>query len=256
MNMLKPTKNILIVYMIVSMLFLCSCSTKGGENITLDGSSGNSTSDITVHSDAISNETTEDETSTDSPFLEPEVFVESGTDNGEAIKQIYSTNSKIRELDSISGIDDVVVIVSGKGITRRDVETAKIMRGVDITNDNETVKSILHNLMKHKAMKAEAERLNIEPDAADVEKYWKPIKDEIYDENADEFAKADMISLGLTKEEYVQRHIQIGYDMYQREALFKFAAPAHGDYDRFADELIKKAKIEFLDKELEDIYTQ
>lgn len=167
--------------------------------------------------------------------------------------EIIKISEKIKNLDKISNINDVVIIVNGFPITRKDFETQKIYQR-DAQNKN-----IIDSLIRTKAIKSEAIRLNIQPSKEKINAYLTQIRESISNkEEGSETITTYIKTLGLSIEEYLELLEESTYDMYQREALWEYVSEKDNlaDYEEYVDNLAKKADIKFVDVQIEKLYRQ
>ena len=67
----------------------------------------------------------------------------------------------------------------------------------------------------------------------------------------------DYISVSrLSEDDYLKQQSENIYHIYQKELFFEYLKSQNIDSDKYVQDLIYKAEIEFLDKELEKVYTQ
>ena len=81
----------------------------------------------------------------------------------EAIEKMRKIGEQISALDSIAGIDEIAIVVNGKSITKREIETSRAYHYK--LNTEELIKGII----KTYAIESEAERLGIKPQPEQIE---------------------------------------------------------------------------------------
>lgn len=159
--------------------------------------------------------------------------------------------AEVKELGAISGIDDPAIIVNGYAISKREVITQKIYSEyLKYT----TIKDGINSLIRAKALKAEADRLGIEPQREKIDAYLKQVDETLQEKTVGtETIFAYMEGLGITKEEYLSTLEDVTYDLYQREELWNSAKVLNNvkDYEQYVNEIVERAKIEIVDSETE-----
>ena len=149
-----------------------------------------------------------------------------------------SLGAEIRELNSISGMDEPVILVNGYPITKKEIETQKI-----------------YSKYLGKA-KTEAMRLDIQPSREKIDAYLKQVDETLKNKAVGtETIFAYMEGAGITQEAYLSMLEETSYDMFQRKALWESvkASQKDKDYENYIDELVRNAEIEILAPEVEEL---
>lgn len=170
-----------------------------------------------------------------------------------SVEEYESAIKKVNELSNVEGIDSVIIKVNDKKITKRTFETEKIMKGLQYSIPE---KDILYFLIRPLVLNSEAERLDIEPSQDSINNYVNNIKDGLESGgNGMEYAFAYINAKGITTEEYLEESRKTAYDMFQREALYKYAESLdeYDNIEEYINDLINKAEIIFYDSEIEKI---
>ena len=174
--------------------------------------------------------------------------------NGETTNDVHlwtEIGQKIKNLESLSNINEAVIIVNGYNITKKDVETQKIY--AEFLKD-EDIREKIYGLIKTKVIETEAKRLGISPDEEAINEYIKQSKDALEKgETGTEILLALMTGLGVTTEEYLSILREEIYTLYQSSALQQHLEQRENnfDYSIYTEDLVNKAEVEFLDEELE-----
>ena len=165
--------------------------------------------------------------------------------------EIDIISEKINNVDKIPNINDVVILVDDLSITRKDFEIQKIYQ------EGKKDKEIIHSLIRTKATKAEAIRLNIEPSKDKIDAYLMQTREGLYNKDeGSEIIITYIEALGLSTEEYLELLGELAYDMYQREALWEHVKErgTYTDYEEYVNSLAEKADVKFIDVQIEKIY--
>lgn len=185
-------------------------------------------------------------------------------------KEIYSAlGAKIKELSDIPGIEDPAILVNGHPITKKDIENEKIRSEF---SNSFSLKEKINELIRKKVEIAEANRLEIKPVQDDLNAYLERTKQAIESNaNANAVLQAYIEGRNITKEAYFELLYDQEYINYQRMAWWDAVNPREkilfeakernvdvnivdAEYhNRYVDELVKKADIEYLDPEIEEI---
>ena len=167
-----------------------------------------------------------------------------------------SLGAEIRELNSISGMDEPVILVNGYPITKKEIETQKIYSKY---LGKETLKESIDSLIRARVAKTEAMRLDIQPSREKIDAYLKQVDETLKNKAVGtETIFAYMEGAGITQEEYLSTLEETSYDMFQREALWESVKASQNDkdYEQYMDELVCNAEIEILDPEVEELLTK
>ena len=151
---------------------------------------------------------------------------------------------------------DVAFLINDYAVPQRYITLYKKMCGGEIDSDD------LHKLVKYAAMNAEAEMLGIMPDFYAVE-FQMNMQKEFLSGSADlnseitveEFRK-QLYDINMSEQEYLEFYEKYMYYASQRKELWEYVEQNNiaNDYEKYAKKLLKKSKIIFVDKELEDLY--
>lgn len=177
--------------------------------------------------------------------------------NKEKIEKAASLGRKSKALSDVTGIDETVIIVNGYQISRRHYENKKL-EGESMDSPM-TVKNCVDSLVQTFAIKSEAERLNIKPLQQDIDNYMEQYKKALESKSqGTEIPLAYIEALGISVDEYLIELEKSVYNMFQREEFRKYLESEKGitDFDKYFDELAKKADVEFLDPEIEKLYNE
>lgn len=180
----------------------------------------------------------------------------------------FTIGSRLKSLSNISGINEPVIIVNNKAITRKDIEIERIY--IDYL-DSITLKDRIELLIKNTVLTIEANNLGIEPSQENIMAYMENIKKAMnYDDGQ---ISGYMDGMGITEEEHIASNENIAYNMYQREALWqKVKQPLENKivkeakkrnvsltevereyYEKYVDDLVENADIKFLDNEIKKL---
>lgn len=171
-------------------------------------------------------------------------------------EKMLNIGREIKALDDISGIDETVILVDDYPITRKTFEVQRIYTKYI---KNTTLKEAIEEIIKNTAIKAEAERLNIQPSEEKIDAYIESVDSTLREDvTGAEIDIALIEGLGITREEYILQQREIAYNMYQREALWLSVEDSQKDkdYDQYMDEIAKKADVEILDEEISTILSR
>ena len=181
----------------------------------------------------------------------------------------YDYGTKIKMLSENQNIDDTVIIINERIITRKDIEIEKL----NVTYlKNGSLKERVRMLIQNTVLTAEANRLGIQPSDDKIMSYMKNIENAM--DNDDGQIGGYLDGANISKEEYISTNRELAYNMYQREALWSkikesmntqigsesdkrgvsFDEIEKEYYNRYVDELINNANIKFLDTEIESIF--
>lgn len=168
------------------------------------------------------------------------------SDNNEIMRE------KGKEYKGIYSNDDVVILVNGYEILRKDVEIQKTLAPLF---NNITEKDIINDAIKNLVIKSEAERLGIKPQQNDIDKYMEQMQN-AFDNNYEgmDLLISYLESAGITLEDYMISLKVSAYNIFQRDELRKYVDSKNLDYDKYIEDLINGADIQFNDEILEEIY--
>ena len=153
-------------------------------------------------------------------------------------------------------IDKVVIKVHDRDILKEQIELAKINNKYSIKN-KKTEKEIIVNAITGKVIEEEAERLMLKPDREEIDEYVNFVKEELNNRSAERNEIKDYISVSrLSEDDYLKQQSENIYHIYQKELFFEYLKSQNIDSDKYVEDLISKADIEFLDKEIEKAYSQ
>ena len=168
-----------------------------------------------------------------------------------SMEDYVSITKKQKKFDEITGIDEIAVVVEGIEVTKREIETQKL------NLKNETVKGAVDLLIWQKSAEAEANKLNISPPQEKLDLYLEQLQASLDKTSPNYELTFKMLEIaGLSEEEYIEKSMEAIYPIYQREALWEYVSRSEGltDYDKYFDELMKNATVEFKDKEINRQY--
>jgi len=153
---------------------------------------------------------------------------------------------KIRDLNTRPGINDVVIMVNGYPITRKDIEVQKIYD--EFSQSKSNTEDIINSLIRYRVIKCEADRLNVNVEQSTVSEYIGQIKKSLENKEPGTEVILSMIKgAGATIDEYINVLELSAYDMFQRDALRKkLKKEKSEDFEAYIDELVQRAEIEFL----------
>lgn len=164
--------------------------------------------------------------------------------------------NEIKELYLMPDIEEIAIKVYNRNISKQQIELAKINNKYSIKN-KKTEKEIIVNAITGKVIEEEAERLMIKPSQKDVDEYIRLLRDELNNDSVESNEIKDyIVASRLSEDDYLKQQAENIYYIYQKELFFKYLKEEKIDYDKYVEDLISKADIEFLDKELEKVYTQ
>lgn len=174
----------------------------------------------------------------------------------EEAKEIgVSVGLKNRELLSdISDPDEPAILVNGIAITKR---TIAYQKALQIYPGIRPLKDEIVSIVRLKVVQSEAIKLNIQPSQEKVDAY---LQEEMYTlKNGNfgiDFELGYIEGMGITIEEYIESRKQLVCDMFQRSELWLFNPQKNRSQEEYVDELVKRAKIEILDPEMKQIFSQ
>lgn len=161
---------------------------------------------------------------------------------------------EIRSLSSMPNIDEVVIIVNEYGIPRIQIELARINNKYTLSNPK-SEKDIIANAIRGKVVASEADKLRITPNQKSIDEYINFVKDMLHNDMAGGMEiKEHINALGVTEEEYLKQQADNIYFVYQNEEFRKYIEAKNIDYDKYVDDLVGEADIQFNDKDIERIY--
>lgn len=180
--------------------------------------------------------------------------IETIQDNSNNVYQLKL--NEIKELYLMPDIEEIAIKVYNRNISKQQIELAKINNKYSIKN-KKTEKEIIVNAITGKVIEEEAERLMIKPSQKDVDEYIRLLRDELNNDSVESNEIKDyIVASRLSEDDYLKQQAENIYYIYQKELFFKYLKEEKIDYDKYVEDLISKADIEFLDKELEKVYTQ
>ncbi len=171
------------------------------------------------------------------------------------IEIMYDNGVKIKALSDVVGIDEPAILVNNQPITKREIETAIIL------NDHKgtPVKKTIAFFIRTKALELEAERLGIQPSEDKLNTYLSQIRAAFKSEDTvgNELIFAYLDGMNVTIEEYLTSYEQVAYRLLRRGALWESIEKTgkFKDLEEYGNELVKKAKIEILDPDIEKIFS-
>lgn len=223
---IKWIRLLLILVTVTGTIFLVSCSEQENKNI-----------------DFMSTAIQEDSSSTDDFALYDE----------ETQKELwYSVGVKCKELSTVPGIDDPVILVNGLQITKRTVEFQKALQ---ILPNSKPLKDEIISIVRSKVVQSEAIKRGIQPSQESIDAYLEQNLDVLKNEAPGSAPILAYIEgMGMTIEEYMETQEELAYNMYQRSALWLSVEATQESYDKFVDELVEKADIEILDSEIKSLF--
>lgn len=174
-------------------------------------------------------------------------------------ENMYTLGKNIKELENIEGIDNVIVMVNDKPITRRELERYKVHKKC---SDNEA----LDSLIRDKAMLSEASKLNIDPPIDELNQYLEGVKKALKNNNDARIILGEYLrGRQMTEAEYFKELEYIEYENFMRQALWEFVRPtdkikkeaeernvtfsdvSDKYYSQYADNLVDSAQIVYTD---------
>lgn len=177
----------------------------------------------------------------------------SGEFSVDDFKDIGSETKKLSEIDDIN---NVIIKVNNQEITKKELETLKILNKAE---NSDSTKEIVNSIITTAALKSEATKLEIKPSQEKIDNYVKQSRD-IIENSSDELEPilAYIEGAGITKEEYMIILEETAYDMFQRDALREYVEKLnkYDSFEKYTEQLVKKAKITFYDTEIEKMYKQ
>lgn len=164
----------------------------------------------------------------------------------------YSVGVKCKELSTVPGIDDPVILVNGLQITKRTVEFQKALQ---ILPNSKPLKDEIISIVRSKVVQSEAIKRGIQPSQESIDAYLEQNLDVLKNEASGSAPILAYIEgMGMTIEEYMETQEELAYNMYQRSALWLSVKATQESYDKFVDELVEKADIEILDSEIKSLF--
>jgi len=238
------------------MFFLPGCIDKSKNEIFI----------LSVEPAALTDKTYEDMSMPDNDAYDAE--------KEKGIKIWTSIGKRTRALSDIIGVDEPAILVNGHPITKKSIEHQKIL-SEEIPNVVSLKKSII-SMVRMKVVQVEAIRKKVQPSQDKIDDYLKMNRDIL--ENVPLGTESTIYyieGLGMTKEEYLKELEESAYNIFQREALYdpieesqkekvwdeaekrgvKVSVVSKEYYERYVNGLVRKAKIEILDPEIKDIFS-
>lgn len=162
-----------------------------------------------------------------------------------------SLGEKIRVLSGNPEMTNVVIVVDGYNITKKEVETERIMSTMP---NSGTFEERVEELIRVIVFQAEAERLGIFPSQDRINKLLEQSKTGL-EEGKNDFLLGYIEGMGITQDEYFEKLEDVSYKMFQREALWNqvCAEGEYDSYDEYSKKLVEKANIQILDPELKQL---
>jgi len=173
------------------------------------------------------------------------------TDSETLAKTMLSIGKRIKQLSDVEGIDEPVIFINEFFVTKREYETEKILNDVR----NLSLKEAIDSLIKTNIIKSETTRLGIVPSYEGINNYLESIKEDMESNvQGTETFFALMEGLGLTLDEFLIEQEKMAYDMFLMVALREHVEQMNKNYEKYIDELVKKADIRILDDEIFEAY--
>ena len=138
--------------------------------------------------------------------------------------------------------ENTLLTVNGSPLTKSEYDSYKM------TNPNSDDKILIESFIKENVIKQEATRLKIYPDKDILEKCKRDTELAVYDEqNGSKETQEYIKKLGISKEYYVKKSMQIFYNMWQRGAFYEYLDSKGLDREQYVNDLLKKSKIKAID---------
>jgi len=170
------------------------------------------------------------------------------------IETMFSMGARIKALSDIPGIDDIVILVEGISITRREIETQSIL---DNSYGAVLLKETVDDIIREKAVQAEAVLLGIEPSQDNINSYLEQIRLGFEnDVTGNELLLSYLEGMEMTVEEYLETMDKVAYVMFQGGALWASieSLQTYKTYEEYANDLMSKAKVEIFDPEIKSLF--
>ncbi len=179
---------------------------------------------------------------------------ESTLNNDEELNDLwFSVGLKYKELSSVPGIDDPVIIVNGLNITRKTIEYQKALQ---MLPNSKPLKDEIVSIVRQKVVQSEAIKRGIKPSQESIDEYLKGEMDALKEEiPGTETILSYIKGMGITIEEYIETQEELAYSMYQRSELWLSVEDTQESHDKFVDSLVEKAEIEILDPEIKSLFS-
>ena len=175
---------------------------------------------------------------------------------GIPIDEYREVMNKTYQLSKQDNMQDVIITANDKEITRYEYESLKLIKEVQYKI---TEKQIIYSIIKPRILNSEAEKLVLSPNQTDIDGYMADARKVMEDEDlyvgGGEYVNVYMDCMHLTREEYLDDQRKNAYNMFQREALYKYAQTLneYESYEEYEKHLINSAKIVFHDPEIEKL---
>lgn len=160
-----------------------------------------------------------------------------------------------KALNNIEGIDNPAIMVDGKAITKRQIETLKITNSHTDLSEIEIIDSAVREFV----LNLEAERLQIKPEQEKIDTIME--QNRLFLEEKQPGSEIDLAYIeekGITLEEYLHYTEDVLYKMFQRDALREYVGiedEAYSEeYEEYIDGLVKNADIEIVDPDIKKLY--
>lgn len=166
--------------------------------------------------------------------------------NSVSIEKWETTMKKIKKTMQLENMEDIVVSIGDRKITRKEYEGVRI-RQADIFSY--TVKETVYSIVKDCVIIQEAERLKLVPDQKKIDYYMNGIYDALKIENEPgfEFETSRIKILEMTNEEYIDEQKRVAYEMFQKDALYEYLKKDEKKFEDYIKKLLRSANIKIYD---------
>lgn len=196
------------------------------------------------------------------------IKIDADLENMDNNEKFFLYGTKIKELKGID-TDAAVILVNGEKITAYDIESCRILTEIFEKNDLE---ERIKDIVRDKVVECEANRRNIEPDAEELKAYLEQSRTLI--ENGEvPYIEEYIRGRGITKEEYLDEMAESEYKIRKNAELYKIILEERYEeiennksketdesisdkeyIDKYVDDLVEKAEIEYLNSEKESLF--
>ncbi len=167
-----------------------------------------------------------------------------------SLEEWEATMIKTKNIIQHENMDDTVISIGNKKITRKEFESVRI-RLMDIYSY--TLKETVYEIVKECVILQEAERLNLVPDQEKINYYMDGIYDALKSENEPgfKFENSRIRIFEMTQDEFIEEQKKIAYEFYQKEALYARFDNNEKKFEEYVKKLLRSANIKIHDIEIE-----
>ena len=192
------------------------------------------------------------------------IKIDADLKNMDINEKYFLCGSKIKELKD-SNSDDAAILVNGEKITIYEIESCRILTEIFETDD---LKERINDIIRDKVVESEANKNNIEPDSEELEAYLEQSKT-LMETGETPYINEYIKGRGITQEEYFNELAENEYKIRKNAELYNIILEdwyekmkndknretdenmSDEEYiDKYVDNLVKEAKIEYLNNDI------